>query len=396
MIGYVTFWDRSDSVINSFARERMATRTLQCSICQNDFKDPRLLPCIHSFCLECLEDYCRDKLPGDNVPCPECKSQFLFPNNGAACLRVSTHFNDPATSSNCEASIICETCEACSTEHQSVPATLYCEDCCQKLCANCGTPHKKMKRGPHDVVPLESANPEIRSKRYCEKHEDERIKMYCFDCNMNMCSMCCLEEHNTHQFEQTQKVINRFSKSIDDEIERVTSSFERFRAATTQIKAENNTILEHINDMEQDVMRRSQNLVIMFAQLVENEANDILDQLQLLKSSAEEELNSHTDTLHLAESEMEHFRTSSLELSAKSSPSDITQAANDVHERAKELLETFVIPREYHAPSYKFTPVNSDELLRDGQRFVGHVVEIRDSGNVYSYWPPAKRRSRSI
>ena len=66
----------------------------------------------------------------------------------------------------------------------------------------------------------------------------------------------------------------------------------------------------------------------------------------------------------------------------KGSPSDITQAANDVLERAKELLEAYVIPSEYHAPSYKFTPVNIDELLRDDQNFIGHVVEVRDSGNI--------------
>ena len=30
----------------------MATRTVQCPICQEDIKDPRLLPCTHSFCLE--------------------------------------------------------------------------------------------------------------------------------------------------------------------------------------------------------------------------------------------------------------------------------------------------------------------------------------------------------
>jgi len=39
---------------------------------------------------------------------------------------------------------------------------------------------------------------------------------------------------------------------------------------------------------------------------------------------------------------------------------------------------------EYHAPSYKFIPVNIDELLRDGQNFIGHVVKVRDSDNIKS------------
>ena len=52
-----------------------------------------------------------------------------------------------------------------------------------------------------------------------------------------------------------------------------------------------------------------------------------------------------------------------------------------------------VILSEYHAPSYKFTAVNIDDLLRDDENFIGHVVEVTDSDNikfwcraVYSSW----------
>jgi len=38
--------------------------------------------------------------------------------------------------------------------------------------------------------------------------------------------------------------------------------------------------------------------------------------------------------------EMESYRTSSLELRSKGLLSDITQAAKDVHEKVRELLET--------------------------------------------------------
>ena len=63
----------------------------------------------------------------------------------------------------------------------------------------------------------------------------------------------------------------------------------------------------------------------------------------------------------------------------------VTRPANDVQERAKELFHIHVIPGEYHAPSYTFTSVNIDELLRDGQNFVGHVVNSTDAGNFNSY-----------
>ena len=301
----------------------MATRTVQCPICQEDIKDPRLLPCIHSFCLECLQRYCRDKLPGDDVPCPVCRSGFQIPINGVACLSVRTHAEEPA-----------------------------------------------------------SANEPSR-KQYCEKHE-ERIKIHCFECNMNVCAMCCIEDHKTHTFERIETVFERSSRAIDNDIEQITSRIECFRGVADQLQTERNEALENIEATELEVKNRSESLVAKLIQLVERQTADVLEQLQTLKSVTEEEVKSHQDILQFAMAEMESFRTSTLELRSKGSPSDITEAANEVHERAKELLESYVIPSEYHAPSHTFTPVNVDELLGDDQNFIGHVVEIRYSGNIMS------------
>jgi len=88
------------------------------------------------------------------------------------------------------------------------------------------------------------------------------------------------------------------------------------------------------------------------------------------------------DSVQLALAEMESFRTSSLELKSNVSPNDTTQVAKDVHERTKELLKTHIIPSEYLAPSYTFTPVNIDELLGDNQNFIGHVVKVGVSGKL--------------
>jgi len=75
------------AVNNSFSLsvKEMATCGIkQCSICQDDLKTARLLPCLHAFCLECLERYCRDGLPGDDARCPECRTDFQIPKNGVA------------------------------------------------------------------------------------------------------------------------------------------------------------------------------------------------------------------------------------------------------------------------------------------------------------------------
>jgi len=65
----------------SSADNELAEMT-ECSICIEVFNDPRILPCLHTFCLNCLQDYGNDKRPGDCMPCPLCRKEFTIPRSG--------------------------------------------------------------------------------------------------------------------------------------------------------------------------------------------------------------------------------------------------------------------------------------------------------------------------
>ena len=52
---------------------------LQCSICHEMFKDPRMLPCQHTFCLECLESVSKLTKDGKTMDCSLCKSTYDLP-----------------------------------------------------------------------------------------------------------------------------------------------------------------------------------------------------------------------------------------------------------------------------------------------------------------------------
>ena len=293
----------------------MATQTKECPICKDEIQNPRLLPCIHSFCLECLEQYCIDNLPGDDVPCPECKTHFEIPKKGVADLPV-----------------------------------------------------RKFTRSKEHVLST--------IRETCTEHE-EQLRMYCLDCSMKVCSTCCLETHKCHNYARYKQVMENFVRSIDDDIQPLTSHIECFRGVAAQVEAERNKLLENMNVVEQKINDRAQQVI----ESVTLQKSDLLQELQSLKSAAEKEVQFHADAVQLALTEMESFRTSSLELKSNVSLNDIPQAAKEVHERAKELLKTHIIPSEYFAPSYTFTPVNIDELIADRHNFIGHVVKVGCSGN---------------
>src|SRR6218665_3175805 len=60
------------------------TGMTECCICLKTFTDPRMLPCIHTFCFKCLSDMVdkSDKKPGDEIQCPMCRKGLTIPTEG--------------------------------------------------------------------------------------------------------------------------------------------------------------------------------------------------------------------------------------------------------------------------------------------------------------------------
>ena len=132
--------------------------------------------------------------------------------------------------------------------------------------------------------------------------------------------------------------------------------------------------------IQQEIRNKGEEVKQFFTRLIDRQVSDLLDKLQSLKSTAEKEVKSQVDAVQLALTELESFRTSSLELKSKVSPDDVTQAASDVSVRANKLLQTHVISCEFHAPIYTFTPVSHDRLPGDKENVIGHVVKVAGPG----------------
>lgn len=48
---------------------------LKCSMCQREYSEPRLLPCLHSFCYRCLEEEVSHRTE-NRIRCPKCQRDF--------------------------------------------------------------------------------------------------------------------------------------------------------------------------------------------------------------------------------------------------------------------------------------------------------------------------------
>ncbi|CAH3038556.1 unnamed protein product, partial [Porites lobata] len=100
---------------------------VSCSVCKCAFTDPKQLPCLHSFCLHCLNGIQRTSGVHGKITCPECRRQFQIPGNVLAIKECNT------------TNVKCGNCDKRSAQ------TLYCFQCCSFWCKECILGHNMIR-----------------------------------------------------------------------------------------------------------------------------------------------------------------------------------------------------------------------------------------------------------
>ena len=186
----------------------------ECPLCLETVKDPKTLPCLHSFCLRCIDKharYARRKLE-TTIKCPVCQACFQIPEGDTfGSLPTSFHLNRLvdllALRDGSHESQRCSSCEENNT------ATCYCFVCQNFLCKDCFNAHQRLKatRGHRNVL-IENLQaqdveelmhrPAMCAKKY---HENEPLDYYCQDCSVCICHKCSIVSHNRHSLVDLQE-----------------------------------------------------------------------------------------------------------------------------------------------------------------------------------------------
>jgi len=243
-----------------------------CPICLDLFDNPKSLPCLHAFCLNCLQGHFKDKCTRDEVPCPACGREFEIPSKGLTDLQH--HFFvqrlvdlRKAAAEEFENSP-CEVCAQDADEGAgAIPvATMYCIDCSQKLCRSCARPHKWMKDGGHEVKPMESdAELEPTSVRgsACGSHRKEQVRLYCRDCDLNVCLICKAVSHQNHDSVYLQTAADSFRQTMNENDAKISSAIVTARQQSEQTNLDSIQLRYEADDIRNvivataDVVKRS-------------------------------------------------------------------------------------------------------------------------------------------
>jgi len=180
------------------------------------------------------------------------------------------------------------------------------------------------------------------------------VKLYCHQCNENICLMCFAVKHRNHESGEIPEVADDFRSRIGADDQQVLSVFDVFRQNSQKIKFDLDKFINHADSVEKTVYERGDKI----KRLVVKQVGKLVCKLQSAKSDTAKQAQGVQDRLQLALVAMESFHAYSRELLDKGRPSDVTRAANELHTRATELLQNDVTKFDFRPPHVTFTPAD--------------------------------------
>ena len=198
---------------------------ITCPVCQEHFRDPKILPCLHYYCKECIRQLALRAGSDSAFPCPECRRGTILPQNDPDQLPTAFFVNrmkelrTKMEKAQGKVETICEMCSRAKAE-------AFCRQCAEFICSDCVRSHKYMKvfashkvvtlqelkEGGAKAIPLRDAPPSM-----CTDH-DEQLKIYCFDCNCLICRDCIIYDHAGHTSEFVKKSAPQYKKTLKESL----------------------------------------------------------------------------------------------------------------------------------------------------------------------------------
>ncbi|XP_036599779.1 transcription intermediary factor 1-beta-like [Trichosurus vulpecula] len=238
-----------------------------CGVCQELLRperEPRLLPCLHSMCRQCLllgpsstlgcaTGTAAEPAAGNNegegavVDCPVCKHQclakdivenYFMRDSGAKAAP------DPEDANQC-----CTSCE------DNAPATSYCVECSESLCETCVEAHQRVKyTKDHTIRSTDPAkSPDGEHTIYCSVHKYQPLALFCESCDTLTCQDCQLSAHKDHQYQFLEDAVRNQRKLLASLVKRLGDKHATLQKNTKEVHASIRQVTEVQKRVQVDV-----------------------------------------------------------------------------------------------------------------------------------------------
>ena len=317
----------------------------ECPLCLETVKDPKTLPCLHSFCLRCIDKRagCAKGKFETAIKCPVCQACFQIPEgNTFGSLPPSFHLNRLvdllALKDGSEEAQRCSSCEENNT------TTCYCFVCQTFLCKDCFVAHQRLKatRGHRSVLidNLQAQDveelmhrPAMCAKKY---HENEPLDYYCQDCSVCICHKCSIVSHNRHSLVDLQE-------AAEEQKMQMTQVFARVKEKLVTVESKISQQTELMKKSEEEICAAEENVtktVQEIIRIVKEHETAVKTKLADIKVTQQRNYAAKIGNVQLLAAQLKSSVEYGEGIVQRSIGPEILQAGHAVLGRCEELLTT--------------------------------------------------------
>uniref|UniRef100_A0A668AT66 RING-type E3 ubiquitin transferase n=1 Tax=Myripristis murdjan TaxID=586833 RepID=A0A668AT66_9TELE len=279
-----------------------------CAVCKQSLQsrdcEPKLLPCLHSFCLKCIPQPDRQisvQVPGPHggdvinvMRCSVCHQDYKQSDI------IDNYFvkdtTEATSTSDEKAAQVCTSCE------DNAGTIGFCVECGEWLCKTCVEAHQRVKiTKDHKIRTKEDANSVGASGQrpvFCPIHKQEPLKLFCETCDTLTCRDCQLLEHKEHRYQFLEEAFQNQKGIIETNMTKLQEKKNYVHYSVSQVQSR----LKELNETHRKVEHEIKIAVFTLINEINKKGKSLLQQLEsVTKERSMRLVAQHKDTTQLAQ-----------------------------------------------------------------------------------------------